>query len=572
ASGRITQWFGSSTDIEDHKRSEQTTRFLADASAALALLTDTESTLQRVAALAVPHFADWCAVDVMDPDGSIRRVAVSHVDPTKIQLAYQLMREYPSDPAASRGTMHVLKTGVSEWASVVPDEWLVAAARDENHLRLIRELQARSYICIPLRSRMQVLGALTFVLAESGRSYGEEDVRAAEDLASRTVIAMENATLLMTLKEADRRKDEFLAMLAHELRNPLAPIRNAVQIFRAKGPPGPELQWATEVIDRQVHQMTRLVDDLLDMSRITRGKIELRKELVELGTVVESAVEACRPLIETWGHRLTVTVPPRPIRLYADPTRLAQVLANLLNNAAKYTNQGGRISLSAELASDEVILAVRDSGIGIQETMLPEIFDMFTQVERSVGRSEGGLGIGLTLVQRLVELHGGTVEARSEGAGKGSEFIVRLPVATDAQREAAGEGPSEAEHAHAPTRRILIVDDNRDAADSLGMLLRMVGNDVHTAHDGLEALGAAATFRPHVVLLDIGLPKLDGYEVARRIREQEGGPAMMLIALTGWGQEDDRRRSREAGFDHHLTKPVEFKTLQRLLAEAARKK
>ena len=462
----------------------------------------------------------------------------------------------------------MLKTGVSEWVAAIPEEWLVAAARDENHLRIIRELQARSYICVPLKSRTEVLGALTFVLAESGRSYREEDVRAAEDLASRTVIAVENAALLATLKEADRKKDEFLAMLAHELRNPLAPIRNAVQIFRAKGPAAPELQWATEVIDRQVHQMSRLVDDLLDVSRITRGKIELRKELVELGTIVESAVEACRPLIETWGHRLTVTVPPRPIRLHADPTRLAQVLANLLNNAAKYTNQGGQIGLSAELEGDEVTLVVRDTGIGIPETMLPEIFDMFTQVERTVARSEGGLGIGLTLVQRLVELHGGTVEARSEGAGKGSEFIVRLPVATDAQR-AAGERPAETERAHATTRRILIVDDNRDAADSLGMLLELSGHEVHTAYDGASGLEAMRAHRPAVALVDIGMPGMDGYAVASEARSDPELGCVKLVALTGWGSQEDRRRSKDAGFDHHLVKPVDTTVLESLISELA---
>jgi signal transduction histidine kinase/ActR/RegA family two-component response regulator len=423
-----------------------------------------------------------------------------------------------------------------------------------------------------------VLGALTFVTAESGRTYDADDVRTAADLAHRTVIAIENASLVATLKEADRRKDEFLAMLAHELRNPLAPIRNAVQIFRAHGLPVPELQWATEVIDRQVHQMTRLVDDLLDVSRITRGKIDLRKELVNLGTIVNGAVEASRPFIEKWGHELTVTIPPQPIRLEADPTRLAQVLMNLLNNAAKYTDQGGRIWLTAELEPPRssrspgggrgaVLIRVRDNGIGIPAEMQPRIFDLFTQVDRSVERSEGGLGIGLTLVQRLVELHGGSVEAHSDGPGQGSEFIVRLPVAAEVQ----GAGPQGAaggtESMVSAARRILVVDDNRDAADSLGLLLRLMGNEVRTAHDGLEAVGAAAAFRPDVVLLDIGLPKLSGYEVARRIREQEGGKDKLLVALTGWGQDEDRRRSREAGFDHHMTKPVEFDALQKLLGE-----
>ncbi|MCA1705262.1 MAG: response regulator, partial [Actinobacteria bacterium] len=310
---------------------------------------------------------------------------------------------------------------------------------------------------------------------------------------------------------------------------------------------------------------TRLVDDLLDVSRITKGKIELRKQRVELAAVVNSAVEASRPLIEKWGHGLTITIPPQPVQIDVDPTRMAQVLSNLLNNAAKYMDQGGRILVIAERQSGHVLIRVKDTGIGIPTETLPRIFDMFMQVDRSLERSEGGLGIGLTLVQRLVEMHGGTVEARSDGPGKGSEFVVRLAVA-----EVKDPGPQRAACEHekgaAPARRILVVDDNRDVADSLGMLLRMMGNEVHTAHDGLEAVGAAAAFQPDVVLLDLGLPKLNGYEAARRIREQDGGTDMVLVAVTGWGQEEDRRRSKEAGFDHHMTKPVEFAALQKLLA------
>jgi PAS domain S-box-containing protein len=564
--GRIVRWFGTCTDIDDTKKTEQITRFLADASAALAEVTDYESTLQKVAALAVPHFADWCAVDIQGADGSVRPLAVTHVDPAKIHLFHELDRQYPLRASEARGVRQVIRTGEPQWASSVSDEMLAELAPAEEQLDLIRELGLKSYISVPLKTRTHVFGALTFVTAESGRTYDIDDVRAAEDLAHRAVIAIENARLLATLKETDRRKDEFLAILAHELRNPLAPIRNAAQIFRAKAPPVAELQWATEVIDRQVRQMTSLVDDLLDVSRITRGKIDLRKERVELATIVSSAVEASRPLIEKWGHTLTVSIPPLPIHLKADQTRLAQVLLNLLNNAAKYMDQGGRIWLTAERQRDEVLIRIRDSGIGIPTEMLPRIFDMFTQVDHSLERSEGGLGIGLTLVQRLVEMHGGTVEARSEGPGKGSEFFVRLPIIREVDESVPAqiiEGV-----AKPAARRILIVDDNRDSADSLGMLLRMQGNEVYTAHDGLEAVGAAAAFQPDVVLLDIGLPKLNGYEAGRRIRDQEGGDGRLLVALTGWGQEEDRRRSKEAGFDHHLTKPVDFTVLQRLLAQA----
>jgi two-component system CheB/CheR fusion protein len=367
------------------------------------------------------------------------------------------------------------------------------------------------------------------------------------------------------LREADRRKDEFLAMLAHELRNPLAPISNAVRVLRAKGPPLPELQWARDVIDRQVQQMTRLVDDLLDVSRITRGKIMLRRERVELAAVVSSAVEASRPLVEKWGHELTVKLPPEPVHLEADPTRLAQVLSNLLNNAAKYTDQGGRIALTAAREGDALLIRVRDSGVGIPREMLPHVFEMFTQVDGSLERSQGGLGIGLTLVRSLVQMHGGTVTAHSDGPGKGSEFVVRLPLA-GAARDRGPQAANGSPAAAPPRSRILVVDDNRDAADSLAMLLRLSGHEVHVAHDGLEAMGTAAVFRPDVVLLDIGLPKLNGYEAGRRIR-RERGDGVVLIALTGWGQEEDRARSKEAGFDHHLTKPVNLDALQQLLAK-----
>ncbi len=354
-------------------------------------------------------------------------------------------------------------------------------------------------------------------------------------------------------------------MLAHELRNPLAPIRHGVQIFRTQGPPIPELQWAVEVIDRQVHQMTRLVDDLLDVSRITRGRIELRQERVELLAIVDSAVEASRPLIDKLGHELTVTLPPEPIPLEADLTRLSQVLLNLINNAAKFMAGPGRIWVTAERESHWVRIRVRDTGIGIPREMLPRIFDLFTQVDRSLERSKGGLGIGLTLVKRLVEMHGGSVEAHSEGLGQGSEFVVRLPVAVAVAGEGPRGGAAEEAGVASVKRRILVVDDNRDSADSLTLLLSMLGNEVHTAYDGQEAVEAAAAFQPEVVLLDIGLPKLNGYEAARRIREQAGGPHRVLIALTGWGQEEDRRRSKEAGFDHHLTKPVDFDDLKKLL-------
>jgi signal transduction histidine kinase len=370
------------------------------------------------------------------------------------------------------------------------------------------------------------------------------------------------------LREADRRKDQFLATLAHEMRNPLAPVRNALQIMRLAGDDPVAAEQARDMIERQVQQMVRLVDDLLDISRITRGKVALKTERVGLSSVVADAVETSRPLIEAARHELTVSLPADPIELEADPTRLAQVLSNLLNNAAKYTDPGGRIRLSAGREVGGVTVRVRDTGIGIAPEMLPRIFDLFVQADRSGQRGQGGLGIGLTLVRTLVEMHGGTVEAHSGGPGQGSEFIVRLPL-TRTQQPSSPEGNGQDSPApELPPRRVLVVDDHVDAAQSLAMLMRILGQDVRTAHDGSQALREARDFQPQVAFLDIGLPGMTGYDLARRFRDQPGGDKVLLVALTGWGQEEDRRRAREAGFNEHLTKPVEPSALEELLARA----
>jgi PAS domain S-box-containing protein len=366
------------------------------------------------------------------------------------------------------------------------------------------------------------------------------------------------------LRDADRKKDEFLATLAHELRNPLAPIRNALQILEAKDPSQPELQWSRGVLDRQVRLMSRLLEDLLDVSRISLNKLELRKERVELAVVLEAALETSRPVIDAGGHALTLALPPEPIYLDVDPVRMAQVFANLLNNAAKYSEKGGRIRLTAVRSGGDVIVSVKDSGIGIVPEVLPRIFDIFSQAKPALAWSQGGLGIGLSLVKGLVELHGGSVEARSEGPGRGSEFDVRLPVET--KTPIAQPAPPGEARKPGTKHRVLIADDNRDSADSLALLLKILGNEVGTAYDGEQAVEAAAALRPEVVVLDLGMPKLDGYEACRRIREQPWGQGMFLIALTGWGQEEDRQRTAEAGFNQHMVKPVDPDALMKLLA------
>jgi signal transduction histidine kinase/CheY-like chemotaxis protein len=367
------------------------------------------------------------------------------------------------------------------------------------------------------------------------------------------------------LQDSLRARDEFLAMLAHELRNPLAPIRNAAQVIRLLGTPDPNLGWARGVIDRQVHQLSRLVDDLLDVSRVTRGRVELQREEIDLATVVAHAVETSRPLIDGRRHTLLLSLPPEPVLLHADLARLSQVVANLLNNAAKYMDEGGRIWLTAERAGETVRIRVRDEGVGIPAEMLPRIFDLFTQADRSLSHSQGGLGIGLALVRSLVDLHGGAVEAFSDGPGRGSELVVTLPALGSRSPADTLSGSFEAPRA-AAGRRVLVVDDNVDAAETLGRILELAGHRVWIAHDGKEALELAGSERPEVVLLDIGLPKLDGYEVARRLRLDPDLRGALLVAITGYGKEEDRDRGRAAGFDHHLVKPVDLAALQGLLA------
>jgi PAS domain S-box-containing protein len=369
-------------------------------------------------------------------------------------------------------------------------------------------------------------------------------------------------------READRRKDEFLAILAHELRNPLAPIRNCLELLQRRPDNAPEAREARNIMGRQINQMVRLIDDLLDVTRIGQGKVQLRKERVELAGVVDHALEATRPLIEEKGDHLTVDLPGEPVYLDADPARLAQVIANLIENAAKYSERGGHIWLSGCCQGGEVFLSVRDDGIGISAEHLHSIFEIFSQVAPALERSHGGLGIGLTLARRIVELHDGQVVARSDGVGKGSEFIVRLPIA----RGPVPSQPTELAHMVRPPSerkyRVLVVDDLPDAANSLAKLLPLLGHDTRTAYNGFEAIEAAKGFRPDVVLLDIGLPKLNGYETARQIKQQPWGQGIKLIAVTGWGQEEDKRRALEAGFDHHLTKPVNLAALQNLLEDS----
>lgn len=539
---------------------EEATRrsvFLAEASASLSSSLNVEATARCLAGAAVPFLADLAAVTLITEGepGAITEVAWQDHAGTVLNQEYPGY-EYFLEPLQV-AIQRVIREGRSDLVRDLPwPEALTNGDRPPNGNATV----------LPLLARGKTLGALILFLGPSGRHFEPEDLATAEHLVGRAAVALDNARLYQDLQDADRRKNEFLSMLAHELRNPLAPIRNAVQLMRMQVPREPELQWARDVIDRQVQHMVRMVDDLLDVSRITRGKIRLQAEILDVETVINRAVETSRPLIDARKHRLRVEFPSSALHVKGDLARLSQVLANLLNNAAKYTPEGGELSISAEAAEDSVLLRVRDNGIGIPAPMLGSIFDLFTQVDRSLDRSEGGLGIGLTLVRHLVEMHQGRVHAYSAGSNQGSEFVIQLPlqvpVAAPEPRPLELPAPALASGVH----KVLVVDDNRDAAESLALLLRIDGHEVRTVHDGPSALREAKGFVPDVVLLDIGLPGMDGYEVGQRMRNEPETAECLMLALTGYGQDQDRRRSLEAGFDQHLVKPIEPTVLADILA------
>jgi signal transduction histidine kinase/DNA-binding response OmpR family regulator len=452
-------------------------------------------------------------------------------------------------------------------------------------VEIVRALGVTAYACYPLLADDRLLGTLSFGTRRR-TSFHPDELHVMQVVSNQVAMAMERSRLITELHhradelaEADRRKDEFLAMLAHELRNPLAPILNAVHMLRLSEPRiDPVHRRAVSAMDRQVRHMIRLVDDLLDVSRITNGKIQLRKEAVSLDMVVEHAVQTSRPLIEDRHHELSIALPSRALLVAADPTRLTQIIANLLNNAAKYTDPGGTIMLRGEVEGDSVLLSVRDNGIGLAPEMLPKIFELFVQSERGADRAQGGLGIGLTLVRRLVEMHGGTITAHSEGVGQGSEFVVRLPfdpsLQDDVEVPTSRTTPLPGSEAPPPdtearSLHVLVVEDNDDIRETLKDLLELCGHEVDVAADGASGVERTLALRPDVALIDIGLPGLDGYEVARKLRAELGPEQKRpkLIALTGYGQPGDRQRALDAGFDAHLVKPVDYDDLAHLLTE-----
>jgi PAS domain S-box-containing protein len=544
--------------------------FLAEVSEALAASLDYETTLANVARLVVPTLADWCAVQVLDRDGRLNQIAVANVDPEESARGTELFAHFPSDPHASRGVWNVLRTGEAEFVPHLSEELLRSVTPNDDQWEFLRSVGMHSVMLVPMATGERMVGCMSFMLTETPRAYTEADFALAKDLARRCAVAIENARLYREIQWADKAKDEFLAMLSHELRNPLGAITNGLALLDAHAGHSARVAEARKLLSRQVGNMSRLLEDLLDVSRSTRGQVHLQREAVDLREIISGAVEAMRGAVDARNHRLIVSLPEEPLPAFADSTRLEQVFCNLLGNAAKYMDEGGCIRLSAEREEGAAVVRVEDSGIGISADLLPHVFDLFTQADRSLDRSQGGLGIGLTLVKSLVGLHGGSVTAASAGPGEGSVFTVRLPLSdVDIAPEAA---PAEA---GGPTEnvspRVLVVDDNEDAAETLAAILEMWGCTVQTAHDGPAALDAAGDYRPNVVLLDIGLPGMNGYEVARQMRQSEETAPVLLVAVTGYGRAEDRQAALEAGFEHCLAKPVDLDALKAVVMAAGRR-
>ena len=549
--------------------------FLAEASGVLSRSLEVHEILRDLTRVVIPFLADISAVSLLKDRGDVSQTWIARTDPADASVIHSSTSANavlfaPLHEATQRvyaSGKPELFTDMTTWdASPAAAESVTEEAASEDVG--MQHGSVQSAMVFPLTARGYTLGALVLAAAPGRRPYEGAELSLGEDLAGRAAVAIDNARLYRTTQEADHQKDEFLAMLAHELRNPLAPICNAVEILHLHDLK-PELIWVRNIIQRQVKHLVRLVDDLLDVSRITRGKIALQKQIVDVATIVANAEETSRPIIDARRHELSVSLPTYPLKLSADPDRLCQILDNLLNNAAKYTEPGGRIWLFVDREDDQAVFRISDTGIGIPSDMLPRVFDLFTQVDQSLDRHPGGLGIGLALVRRLVEMHGGTVQATSAGKGQGSEFIVRLPLPAAEITTAVPSQHLPGVSSDSSPRRILVVDDHADVAECLAMLLKDLGHEVHTACDGSSAFEAVRTFGPEVVLLDIGLPEMDGYEVARRLRAEHGPDKLLLVALTGYGQEADRRRTREAGFDEHLLKPAGGADLNRLLAQVS---
>ena len=540
---------------------EEATRrfsFLARLSDAMEQSMDLEARGKQFARFVVPFMGDLAALVLVDERGRIRQTEIAWIDPAEPSETCTISIEALLNPPFVRATQQVLASGRAEAVEPIHETGTSLRAKMLDRMEEAAVnigFSPRRLASFPLRARGRTQGVLLLAFGPGSR-FDATDFSFGNDVSGRAAVLLDNALLYQEVREADKRKNEFLAMLGHELRNPMAPIRYAVHLLRKPNLEESKRPWGLDVIDRQMKQLARLVDDLLDVSRITRGKIELKLESVDLARVVAAAVETSRPLIDSLQHKLTLRLPTEAVWVRGDFARLTQVLANLLNNAAKYTEPGGRIWLDLERCGKEAVFRVRDSGIGMVPEDLDRIFELFAQVDRKVDRAQGGLGIGLTLAQRLVRLHGGHVEAFSAGPDQGTEFVVRLP--------AMPPGVSEQQSLESPTDlspkatfRVLVVDDNVDSAETILTSLRTEGHEADVAYDGKSAIERARAFKPDTVLLDIGLPGMSGLDVARTLRTLPETRNALIIALSGYGQAEDKERSLQAGMDHHLTKPVD---------------
>jgi signal transduction histidine kinase/DNA-binding response OmpR family regulator len=555
--GRVVAGIAAFYDATEQRRAADSLRFLADASAALGSSLDQRATLAQLVGLAVPRLGDWCAIDLTDENGDLARLAVAHVDSDKVALANELHRLYPPSADDAGGAMAVFRSGRPQIAAEITDDMFVGAARDARHLDMMRRLGIKSYVCVPLLAGDRTLGVLTLAAAESGRRYGTPDLALAEDLAARATAALENGRLYRELQTAAQRKDEFLAMLSHELRSPLAPLLTSLEVVRHAAATPVARDEALDRVERQVKLLGRLVDDLVDATRLVRGAVTLRPERLDLARLARTVAGDRRAALEQAGLALAVQVPETPLWINGDAARLTQVLDALLDNAARFSKAGSQVTVAVHLdaSKDSVILSVRDEGVGIEPRLLPRVFEPFAQASQGLDRSQGGLGLGLTLVKGLVELHGGTVRAASEGPGRGAEFIVCLP--GEAEPPALVPAMPEARSDGVRPARVVVVEDQADAAESLRALLEIRGHEVRVARSGPEGIDAARTFSPDVVVSDIGLPGFDGLELARRVRRLPGLESVLLVALSGYAGGDDRRRGEEAGFDCYLRKPAD---------------
>jgi PAS domain S-box-containing protein len=574
-SGRVLKWLGTCTDIDDQKRAEGMLGFLADVSTLLASSLDYETTLAAVPRMAVPHVADWCVVDMLEPDGKTRRLAVAHRDPEKIELGWNLAKRYPPSLGDPRVPLRVLRTGCTELVTEIDDAILSASAVDAEHLAMLRLQACTSSISAPLAPRGRTLGVITFAMAESGRRYSKADLPLVEDLARRAALAVDNARLYREAQQAreeaesaNRAKDRFLAVLSHELRTPLTPVLAEVSAMLEDPATPDSVRAVLEMTRRNVELEARLIDDLLDMNRIIQGKLRLNLEVVDAHEVILEALQICRAGIDDSRHQVEVELGAVRTFVEADAARLQQVVWNLIKNAVKFTPDGGFLKIRTGNEGDQLIVEVADTGVGIEPETLPQIFDAFEQGGTDVTQRFGGLGLGLAISRTLAEAHGGRLVADSPGKNQGATFTLELPT-VEASRQRLADKPSAADDAPANgPLRILLVEDNLDTLRVMARLLTRIGHQVSTADGVASALGAAQSGEFDLLISDLGLPDGSGLDLIRKLREGRPG-GIRGIALSGFGMDDDLRRSREAGFVEHLVKPVDFNRLESAIRRVA---